>query len=156
LCKIAPKTSEARVAAPNDHHEDLSREDEVKGSSERGFGIVFAVLFAIIGLFPLLGDGGVRWWSLGLAAAFLAAAHLAPAVLKPLNRLWLKFGLLLHRIVNPLIMGLLFFATVTPIGLIMRALGKDPLRLSFDRSARTYWIERDPPGPAPDTMKNQF
>ena len=137
-------------------HEDLTREEEVKASSERGFGIVFAVVFTIVGLLPLLAGGGVRWWALALAAGFLGAGYLAPQILRPLNRLWLKFGLLLHRIVNPVIMGLLFFVTVTPIGLIMRALGKDPLRLNLDRSAKSYWIERTPPGPAPDTMKNQF
>ncbi len=137
-------------------HEDLTREEETKISSERGFGIVFAIVFTIVALFPLLDGSRVRWWALALAAGFVAVAYLAPRRLRPLNRLWMKFGLLLHRIVNPLVMGMLFFVTVTPIGLIMRALGKDPLRLAFDRTAETYWIERTPPGPAPDTMKNQF
>jgi hypothetical protein len=77
-------------------------------------------------------------------------------LLRPFNRLWFRFGLLLSRVVNPLVMGLLFYFTVTPIGLIMRALGKDPLRLRFDRGARTYWIDRQPPGPEPETMRQQF
>lgn len=137
-------------------HEDYARKDEVKVGSERSFGMVFAGVFALIGLFPLLGDAPVRLWALGIAAAFGLVAIIVPAALKPLNRLWFRFGLLLHKIVNPLIMGLIFFLTVTPTGLIMRMLGKDPLRLKFDREAKSYWIERAPPGPAPETMKNQF
>lgn len=137
-------------------HEDFHRQEEVKGSSNSGFGIVFAVVFAIVGLGPLAHGGMVRWWSLALAAFFLAAAYLFPNSLTPLNRLWTTFGLLLHHIVNPLIMGLLFFLTVTPIGLVMRLLGKDPLRLKLDRAAKSYWIERTPPGPEPDTMRRQF
>ena len=137
-------------------HEDLGRKDEVKGSSDRTFGLVFAVLFAVIGLWPLLGGDAVRIWSLGLAVAFLARALVAPGLLAPLNRLWMRFGLLLHKVVSPLVLGLMFYATVTPIGLIMRLLGKDPLGRGFDPAAKSYWIERDPPGPAPETMKNQF
>jgi hypothetical protein len=83
-------------------------------------------------------------------------ALLWPAVLAPLNRIWTRFGLLLHRIVSPVVLGVMFFGVVTPMGLVMRALGKDPLRLRFDPAARTYWIERRPPGPAPDTLNNQF
>jgi large-conductance mechanosensitive channel len=87
---------------------------------------------------------------------FLAAASLAPRALKPLNRLWFLFGAFLHKIVSPLVMALLFFVTVTPIAILMRLAGKDPLRLKFDRAAKSYWIERTPPGPAPETMRNQF
>jgi hypothetical protein len=87
---------------------------------------------------------------------FLAAALLYPAVLNPLNRAWLKFGLLLHRLVSPFVMGLVFFGTVLPTGLIMRAMGKDLLRLKPQPDAESYWIVRQPPGPAPETMKDQF
>ena len=79
-----------------------------------------------------------------------------PKILSPLNRLWFRFGLLLHHIVNPVVMALLFFTTVTPMALIMRLLGKDPLRRKFDPEADSYWIPRQPAGPAPETMKNQF
>ncbi|MDA0703687.1 MAG: SxtJ family membrane protein [Proteobacteria bacterium] len=138
-------------------HEDFGREEEVNGSSDRGFGQVFAVVFAIVAFWPLTGAGGsVHLWSLGLAIAFLAIAYLRPSLLAPLNWVWTRFGLLLHRIVNPLVMGMLFYLTVTPMGLIMRALGKDLLRLKRDPEAKTYWIEREPPGPAPDSMSNQF
>ena len=137
-------------------HEDFGRSDEVKGSSDRTFGLVFTVLFTLIGLWPLIGGAGVRVWSLAIAAAFLALALVKPALLRPLNRLWMRFGLLLHKVVSPLIMGLLFYVTVTPIGLLMRLVGKDPLGRGFDPEAESYWIQRDPPGPAPETMKNQF
>jgi hypothetical protein len=88
--------------------------------------------------------------------AFAGAALLRPGVLAPLNRLWMRFGLLLAKVVNPLVLGLLFFVTILPIGLIMRALGKDLLRLKLDRSARSYWIAREPPGPPPPSMRNQY
>jgi len=128
----------------------------VQMGSERSFGIVFAVVFALIGVWPLKAGGDLRLWALGLAVAFLAVAFVAPGLLKPLNLLWFKFGLLLHKIMTPLIMGLLFFLTVTPVGMLMRATGKDPMRLKRDPTAATYWISRDPPGPKPDSMKNQF
>ncbi len=137
-------------------HEAFDREEAVKGSSDRGFGIVFTVVFAIIGLWPLIHANGPRWWSLAIALALLAVALARPALLAPLNRVWMRFGLLLHRIVNPVVMGLLFYLVLTPFGFVLRMLGKDPLRRSFDPTARSYWIPRSPPGPLPDTMKNQF
>jgi hypothetical protein len=79
-----------------------------------------------------------------------------PKTLAPLNRVWTGVGLLLHRVVNPLAMAFVFYGTVAPIGLVLRLLGKDPLRLRFDADVKTYWIERRPPGPAPETMTNQF
>ena len=137
-------------------HEDLRRTADVKAGSERSFGIVFAAVFAAIGLWPLAGDGGVHWWALVVAALILAAALVAPRVLEPANRLWFRFGRLLHGIVTPLILGLIFFSTVTPTALLMRLTGKDPLALRFEPGKPSYWIRREPPGPAPDTMKNQF
>ena len=137
-------------------HETFTRDETVKGSSDRAFGFVFTVLFAVIGLWPLINSGDVRLWSLIVAAVILATALIRPTLLAPFNRAWMKFGLLLHKITNPVIMGLIFFLTVTPTALIMRAMGKDPLRRKFDPSATSYWIDRDPPGPEPETMKQQF
>jgi len=137
-------------------HEDYHRDDEVKGSSDRAFGLVFAVVFALLGLWPLLGGAGPRIWALAVAASFVLPALLRPGLLAPMNRLWLKLGLLLHRIVTPLVMGLIFYTTVTPIGLAMRLAGKDPLGRRFEAGRTSYWIEREPPGPAPETMKRQF
>ena len=137
-------------------HETFTRDGAVKGSSDRSFGIVFTVLFVVIGLWPLLESGTVRIWSLVVATLILAVALIRPSLLKPFNRGWMKFGLLLHKITNPIIMGLIFFLAVTPTAMVMRATGKDPLRRKFDPSVRSYWIERDPPGPQPETMKQQF
>jgi hypothetical protein len=137
-------------------HESFDRDEIPQGGSNRALGIVFAVVFALIAFVPALFGGRLRLWSFGVSVAFLAAAFLAPALLGPLNRAWTRFGLLLHRIVSPIVLGFMFFVVVTPIGLLMRAFGKDPLRLRFDRAARTYWIERKPPGPAPESLSDQF
>ena len=138
------------------HHEDLARSETVKGGSDRAFGLVFTVVFAIVAGWPLLDGNPLRWWALVPAAGFLAAALIRPALLAPLNRLWTRFGLLLHRVVNPLVMGVMFFLLITPMGLALRLLGKDPMRLRRDPAAASYWIAREPPGPAPETMKQQF
>ncbi len=137
-------------------HETYSRDEPVTGGSERSFGIVMAVALAAISLLNWWHGGRSWYWSSGIAAFFLAAALFHPAALKSLNRLWLKLGLLLHKIVNPIVMAFVFFGTVLPTGLIMRALGKDPLRLKWEPDLNSYWIERRPTGPAPETMKDQF
>lgn len=128
----------------------------VSTSSDRSFGFVFTVFFAIIGLLPLINGRSERLWSLGLAAVFLILAILIPASLAPLNRLWTKFGAFLHRIVSPIALGILFFLVVTPVALIMRLMRKDLLRMRLDQSAKSYWIDRTPPGPDADSLKNQF
>jgi hypothetical protein len=136
-------------------HESFSREEDVKRGSERSFGIVIG---AALGVFTLLNwwhDGNHWPWLAGAAVLFFAAGFICPAVLKPLNWLWFKFGLLLHSVVNPIVMGLLFYATVWPTGLVVRALGKDLLRLRREPERSSYWIAR-PPGPEPETMKDQF
>jgi hypothetical protein len=138
-------------------HERIGREERVVGSSDRAFGFVFAGLFALLTLLKLWrGWTAWGWVFLALALGFAAAAAAAPGILAPLNRLWLKLGLALHKVVTPIVMGLLFYGVVTPMSVAMRLMGKDILRLKRDPDAKTYWIERDPPGPPGDTMKNQF
>ncbi len=137
-------------------HESLSSRHEVRRSSDRSFGLVFAAAFLAIALFPLARGGEPRFWALALAATFLVLALLRPALLAPLNRLWFRFGLLVARVTNPLVMGLVFFLVITPMAVVMRLRGKDLLRLRLDRDARSYWIERVPPGPAPASMTHQF
>ena len=138
-------------------HEDLTRRPgAAKGGTDRAFGLVMAVAAAAYALWPLFEGEAPRAWALAVAGALAALAFVRPGVLAPFNRAWTWFGLLLHRIISPLVLGIIFFATVTPTALIMRALGKDPLRLRFEPGARTYWIERRPPGPEPETMRNQF
>jgi len=137
-------------------HEDFSRQEEVKPSSDRSFGLVVASFFLIVGFWPLLRAQPIRWWALAVAAVFALLALLWTAALAPLNRLWVKLGALLYKGVSPVVMALLFYVTVTPIALLMRLLGKDPLRLRRDPDAASYWIDRTPPGPSPESMKNQF
>lgn len=140
----------------NTIHESFSRDETMVAGSDRSFGLVMAAAFAVLAL--LNGwHGGHLWpWTAGLAGLCLAAALLFPAALNPLNRVWFKFGLLLHKVVNPIVMGLLFYGAVLPTGLVMRAIGKDLLRLKREPEADSYWIMRQPPGPAPKTMKDQF
>ena len=137
-------------------HESFSREEEVVAGSDRSFGFVMAGAFTVVTALNAWHAGRIWPYTAALAAIFLVAALVRPAVLNPLNRIWLKFGLLLHRIVNPVIMALLFYGTVLPTGLVMRVMGKDLLRLKREPDAASYWIVRAPPGPAPDTMKDQF
>jgi hypothetical protein len=137
-------------------HESYSREEIVIGGSDRSFGIVMTVAFAVLSLLNWWHDGHWWRWTGGIAVLFLVAALFYSAALKPLNRLWLKFGLLLHKVVNPIVMALVFFGAVLPTGLLMRALGKDLLRLKRQPDANSYWIERRPPGPPPESMKDQF
>ncbi len=137
-------------------HESFRSETDVQAGSERSFGIVFAIVFAIVAAVPLWSGAPVRIWALVVAALFLVSAFVTPKLLRPLSLLWFRFGLLLHAVVNPLVMGLLFFLTVTPIALIMRWLGKDPLHRRFDADAHSYWIERDSGELTPDTMRRQF
>lgn len=141
----------------SEFHENLASNDERDPPSIKSFAITFAAVFTIIGLFPLvMWLGAPYWWALAIAAFFLAAGYLAPQLLVPLNRLWFKFGMLLHGIVNPLVLGLLFLAVIVPTALAMRVFGKRPIARGFDPEAESYWVLRDPAGPEPEMMKNQF
>ena len=137
-------------------HEDLTRDLQVEGSSDRSFGLVFAGVFLITACWPLFSRELPRWWALGGAVVFAVIAIWKPALLTRLNRLWTKLGLLLGMIVSPIALGILFYGVLTPIGALGRLTGKDPLRLKLDSDADSYWIPRKPPGPPPDSMTNQF
>jgi hypothetical protein len=128
--------------------------DPAPESSDRSFGFVFAVVFALIAGSPLWSGGPLRWWALGLAAAFALVAVAQPRILHPLNRAWLALGHLLHLVVSPIVMGAVFFLCVTPIGWIMRLRGKDVLSLSRRSALSSYWITRDQA--QAQSMKNQF
>ena len=125
---------------------------EIKIGSERNFGIVFFIVFLLIALYPLTYGGEIRIWSVLISLIFLILGLLNSKLLSPLNKLWFKFGIFLGKIVSPLIMGIIFFLVVTPIGFIMRLLGKDVLNLKFNKN-RSYWIEKNGPK---SRMKNQF
>lgn len=137
-------------------HEDVSREQHAEGSSDRIFGLVFAGFFLLVACWPLLDGEGVRVWAAGIAAVLALIAALKPALLAAPNRQWTRFGVLLGRIVSPIALGILFYAVFTPIGIVLRIAGKDPLRLKRDHEAKSYWLTRTPPGPPPDSMTNQF
>lgn len=124
--------------------------------SNRSFGITFAVVFALIGLFPLLHGGGIRIWALACCAIFAGLALFWPALLAPLNRVWFRFGMLLHKIVNPIVLGLMFFIIITPLALIIRLFGGKLMSLQSDKSLPSYWIRRSPPGPEAQSIRNQF
>ena len=125
---------------------------KVAAGSDRSFGLVFAVFFVLVALLPAIHGAPVRWWALVVAGAFAAIALFAPRMLHPLNRLWFALGLLLHRVVNPLVMAVMFYGAILPMGLLLRMLGKDLLRLKREPQAASYWIAREPPGP----MDKQF
>jgi len=137
-------------------HENFSRDEASSpGSSDRTFGLVMAGALALLALINGWHHGRLWPWEFSAAMLFLLAAWLKPASLNPLNRLWMKLGLLLHKIVNPLVMGLLFYGTIWPTGLVMRMRGRDLLRLKREPASDTYWIARTP-GPQPETMRDQF
>ena len=130
----------------------MNKSEDIKISSNRSFGIVFFIVFLIITLYPLTYGGEIRLWSLIISLIFLTLGSLNSKILSPLNKIWFKFGIFLGKIVSPLIMGIIFFLVVTPIGLIMRLLGKDVLNLKYDKN-KSYWIEKNGPK---SKMKNQF
>ena len=126
--------------------------DDVKISSNRSFGIVFFVVFLFVALYPLFNGEEFRIWSLIISIIFLILGLLNSKILAPLNKIWFNFGIFLGRIVSPLIMGIIFFLVVSPIGFIMRLLGKDVLNLKYSNH-KSYWIEKTGPK---SKMKNQF
>jgi Saxitoxin biosynthesis operon protein SxtJ len=137
-------------------HEALHRDEAIDGPSDRKFGLTIGTVLGIIGGVRLVfGHNHWAWW-LGAGLALALFALFLPAALHPLNRAWMLLGLVLYKIVNPIVMALLFFSTITPVGLLMRLFGKDPLRLRRDPTAASYWIEREPSGPPTETMRNQF
>jgi len=126
--------------------------DEIKISSNRSFGIVFFIVFLIIAIYPIFKSEDVRLWSLVISIIFLILGLINSNFLAPLNKLWFKFGIFLGKIISPIIMGIIFFLVVTPIGFIMRLSGKDLLNLKYNKN-KSYWIEKTGPK---SKMKNQF
>ena len=126
--------------------------NDIKMSSNRSFGVVFFLFFLIVSIFPLLNNGNIKVWSIILAVTFLILGILNSVILTPLNKIWFKFGILLGNVISPIVMGIVFFAVVTPTGLIMRILGKNLLSLKKDNK-KSYWVEKSP---IKSKMKNQF
>ena len=132
---------------------DLKFNNNIKISSNRSFGIVFFIVFLFIALYPITYSEDIRIWSLIISFIFIILGLLNSKILTPLNKLWFKFGVILGKIISPIIMGIIFFLVVTPIGLIMKVLGKDLLRLKYNKKDNTYWIKKNGPK---SKMKNQF
>ena len=130
----------------------MSKFEDIKISSNRSFGIVFFIFFLIIALYPLINNENIRLWSLMISFVFLILGLLNSNYLRPLNKIWFKFGIFLGKLISPIIMGIIFFFVVTPIGLLMRLLGKDVLNLKYS-NYNSYWIEKTGPK---SKMKNQF
>lgn len=150
-------TAEGRRQTANAVDGASHQDDEIRPPSERSFAAVFTVVFAAVGGYQIhAGRTEVGAGLIAAAAVLVAAALLRPSLLAPANRAWFRFGLMLNRIVAPLVMFAVFAITIVPIGLVMRLIGHDPLRRRFDPKAPTYWIERSPPGPDSDSMRNQF
>tara|TARA_B100001121_G_scaffold269452_1_gene254038 strand:- start:4072 stop:4455 length:384 start_codon:yes stop_codon:yes gene_type:complete len=126
--------------------------DDIKISSNRSFGIVFFIVFLLIAIFPVTNGEEIRLWSIIVSLIFLVLGYFNSKILSPLNKIWFKFGIFLGRIISPLIMGMIFFLVVTPIGIIMRIFKKDLLNLKYN-TKRTYWIKKNGPK---SKMKNQF
>jgi hypothetical protein len=140
----------------HDTHENLNRDDSTAPASERSFGLVMSVVLGCLGLVSWLHSGKAWPWLWSASALLALAGLLWPATLAPLNRAWTRLGLAMHSIIEPVVLGLVFYGAVLPIGLLMRARRRDPLRLEIVRDRASYWIRREPPGPEPNTMKNQF
>ena len=116
--------------------------NKIKISSNRNFGLVFFIIFLIVSLWPLTYGGSIRIWLVIISTVFLILGLMNSKLLTPLNKLWVKFGMILGNIVAPIIMGFVFFLVVTPIGLVMRIMGKDLLNKKYDKKKKTYWINR--------------
>ncbi len=126
---------------------------KVKTGTERNFGLIFATVFVIIGLYPVLQGQDIRLWAFIIALIFLFFGIFLPKALIVPNKLWFKFGILLGAIVSPIIMGIIFFLAVIPTGIIMRLIGKDILNQKIKKSVKSYWIKRTE---NVTSMKNQF
>jgi hypothetical protein len=137
-------------------HEDLFRQEDLRPSSDRTFGLAFAGFFGLVAIIPLFRGHAVRPWALIVAATFLTISVTLPRILKPVNKLWLQLGQIVQKATNPIVMGLVFFSAIVPISALMRRTKRDPLRLRRDRHADSYWISRRPPGPDRESMKDQF
>tara|TARA_B100000242_G_scaffold263964_1_gene211189 strand:+ start:225 stop:656 length:432 start_codon:yes stop_codon:yes gene_type:complete len=138
-------------------HERIKNRNRTQLPSDRSFGFVFSTVFFIVGIWPLFWGNNLKTWSLFIAFGFLFITCFCPQVLNPINRIWTAFGELIHKIINPMIMGFLFYLVVTPTSILMRLAGKKPLELNFDVQQKSYWIDRKPMNrPSAESMKDQF
>jgi hypothetical protein len=126
-----------------------------KSASNRSFGLLMAAVLALVAGLQLARDGAALAWLMA-AAFFLVVAIAMPRLLLPLKRLWLKLGSVLHLVISPIVLGILYVFSIVTVGLLTRLFGKDLLALKWNAAATSYWIRREPPGPSPHSLKNQF
>lgn len=129
------------------------KKKEIKISSNKSFGIVFFVIFLVVALWPLINEGEIRIWSIVISIIFLFLGLINSKILTPLNTLWFRFGILLGKIFSPIVMGIIYFGVITPIGILMKLIGKDILNLKQNKKSSTYWIKKEK---VISNMKNQF
>ena len=129
------------------------KKKEIKISSNKSFGIVFFVIFLVVALWPLINEGEIRIWSIVISIIFLFLGLINSKILTPLNILWFRFGILLGNIFSPIVMGIIYFGVITPIGILMKLIGKDILNLKQNKKSSTYWIKKEK---VISNMKNQF
>ena len=129
------------------------KKKEIKTSSNKSFGIVFFVIFLVVSLWPLINEGEIRIWSIVISIIFLFLGLINSKILTPLNKLWFRFGILLGNVFSPIVMGIIYFGVITPIGILMKLIGKDILNLKQNKKSSTYWIKKEK---VISNMKNQF
>jgi hypothetical protein len=149
-------TSRSGNPVDEQHHESHAADGPAPLPSDRSVGFVFAAAMTVLGLVPWLRGGSPRLWAVAAAGGFVLIALAKPGWLRPVNRAWMAFGFVANMIVSSVLMAAIFFGVVTPLAWLLRRMRYDLLRLRFEPNAASYWLERRPPGPAPETMKNQF
>ncbi len=139
-------------------HEDFSRGDDIKSGTDRGFGLTVGGILLLIAAARSYfhGIGWVQYGLAGIGVSLILLGLAAPKSLSGLHHAWVKLGLIMFRVMNPIVLALIYVVVIVPVGLLMRLTGRDPLHLRFDAKADSYWVVRDPPGPAPNSMTNQF
>jgi len=137
-------------------HEDLTPKHHFAGPSDFSFGLVAAAVFCFMGVWPVLRHRPARFWAIAIGAACLCLACVRPGILHPINVTWMKLAMLVNRFVTPIITAILFFGLITPVAFLFRLGRRDVLRMNRDPEASTYWIDRQPPGPAPHSMDRPF
>jgi hypothetical protein len=145
-----------KTSSDSNFPERLGHADSPHGSTDRFLGLLLSAFWGVVALAPLRRGGSIRAWALVLVGAFLVTSLIRPALLGPLNQMWQRLGLLLQKLTNPIVMAVLYFSTIVPFALIMRLMNRDVLRLKWDPCQTSYWIPRKPPGPRPESMKDQF
>jgi len=125
-------------------------------SSDRSFGLTFVAVFGLIALWLLWNGKSGAFVLASLGGLTLAISITRPSLLKPFNRAWIALGNLLHRFVSPIVLGMMYFVVFTSVGVLMRLMGRDPMNKCFQPDAKSYWVDRDPPGPATDSFSQQF